>query len=158
MLVIPETRPAAGEPELEAARDLFRAYAGSLSFSLDFQGFAEELARLPGEYAPPGGQLFLGFLAGEAEGCVALRPGGDAWAEIKRLYVRPGARGKGLGRLLAEAAVAEARRLGYARVRLDTVPEMAAAGQLYRSLGFQPIPPYRHNPLPGAVFLELRLE
>ena len=139
--------------DVDEARALFREYAASLPFALDFQGFDRELAEFPGDYAPPRGALLLA----RGAGCVGLRPLDATTCELKRLYVRPPARGTGLGRRLAEAIVAEGRRLGYQRMRLDTVPGMAAALSLYAELGFREIPPYRTNPNPGAVFLELEL-
>ena len=152
-MIVPADRPE----RIAAARLLFEEYAASLSFDLGFQGWSEELARLPGAYAPPGGVLLLAMDGERPLGCVALRRyDGDA-AEMKRLYLRPEARGRGFGVALVEAALAEARRLGYRRVRLDTVPGMEAAQAIYRSLGFRPIPPYRKNPIQGAAFLEIEL-
>jgi putative acetyltransferase len=139
--------------DVDEVRELFHEYAASLSFALDFQDFDRELDELPGAYAPPRGALLLA----RGEGCVALRPIDETTCEMKRLYVRPSARGTGLGRRLAEAIVAEARTLGYSHMRLDTVPEMDAAQSLYARLGFREIPPYRPNPVPGARFLELQL-
>ena len=144
-------------PAPDEVRPLFLEYAGSLSFGLDFQDFEGELAGLPGDYAPPGGALLLARVSGTPAGCVALRRIEAGTAELKRLYVRPGHRGLGLGRLLAEAAVEHARELGYQRLRLDTAPEMAAAHELYRRLGFREIEAYRENPVAGARFLELDL-
>jgi ribosomal protein S18 acetylase RimI-like enzyme len=139
--------------DVEEVRLLFREYAASLPFALDFQDFDREVAGLPGAYAPPRGALLL---AREA-GCAGLRPIDETTCEMKRLYVRPSVRGMGLGRRLAEAVIAEARRLGYARMRLDTVPGMGPAQSLYERLGFREIAPYRPNPIPGARFLELEL-
>jgi putative acetyltransferase len=146
------------EPErLPSVRELFEEYAGSLPVDLSFQGFEQELRGLPGEYAPPRGRLLLALDGEAAAGCVALRPlGGDA-CEMKRLYVRAAWRGSGLGRLLARTVIGDARAIGYGRMRLDTLPAMGAARGLYRALGFRPIAPYRHNPVPGAAFLELPL-
>jgi putative acetyltransferase len=141
------------ESDLAEVRALLREYAASLAFPLDFQDFERELAELPGAYAPPRGALLLA----RGSGCIALRPLDDTTSELKRLYVRPQARGAGLGRTLAEAAVAEARRLEYTRMRLDTVPGMEAAQALYEQLGFREIAPYTTNPIEGTRFLELDL-
>jgi putative acetyltransferase len=143
--------------EVSEARGLFEAYAQSLNVSLCFQGFDEELAGLPGDYAAPRGRLLLGLVDGQARGCAALRPLEPGVCEMKRLYVRPEARGTGLGELLARRIIAEAAALGYARMRLDTLPQMEAAQALYRRLGFRPIGNYNGNPIPGAVFFELDL-
>ena len=153
-----EIIPAHVPPYLDVVRALFLEYAQSLDFSLCFQAFDDELAQLPGEYAPPDGCLLLARIAADPLGCVALRPIDSSTCEMKRLYLRPAARGQGVGRALAVAVIAEARRIGYAAMRLDTVPSMKTAIALYQSLGFVEIPPYRHNPLPGAVFMELTLE
>ena len=138
---------------LEEVRALFGEYAASLPFALDFQDFDRELAELPGAYAPPRGALLLA----RGAGCVGLRPIDETTCEMKRLYVQSSARGTGLGRRLAEAAISEARRIGYERMRLDTVAGMDSAQALYERLGFHEIPPYRPNPIPGARFLELQL-
>jgi putative acetyltransferase len=151
-------REATRGPDLIAVRELFQEYAASLGFSLCFQGFDEELAGLPGTYAPPGGRLLLAFRADEVAGCVGLRPSGPGSCEMKRLYVRPAYRASGLGRLLVERIIHEARKAGYQRMRLDSLPTMQAAIQLYRRLGFQDIAPYTPNPVEGAVFLELQLD
>ena len=139
-------------------RALFREYADSLEFSLDFQDFEREVRGLPGEYAPPRGALFLAWVEGDSAGCVGVRPIDGHTCEMKRLYVRPEFRVRGVGRVLAERAVEEGRNLGYDRMVLDTVPSMTAAIALYRSMGFSDIPPYRPNPVPGALFLARKLQ
>jgi ribosomal protein S18 acetylase RimI-like enzyme len=139
--------------ELPLVRTLFREYQRSLGIDLCFQDFEAELATLPGKYAPPRGRLLLAFDGEAPLGCVALRPldGGDC--EMKRLYLRPAARGRHLGRQLTERICAEAHDAGYRRICLDTLPSMTAAVALYRSLGFAPIAPYVYNPIEGALFL-----
>lgn len=142
---------------MTAVRALFMEYAQSLGFSLCFQGFDKELATLPGAYAPPRGRLFLAQIGGDVAGCVGLRPLGEGRCEMKRLYVRPAFRGNGLGRRLAETAIAEARAIGHPRMVLDTLDSMAAARRLYASLGFREIPAYYDNPLNGVIYAELAL-
>jgi ribosomal protein S18 acetylase RimI-like enzyme len=137
-------------------RTLFEEYAASLGVDLSFQDFERELAELPGEYVPPAGRLLLALDA-EPAGCVALRPFEPGVCEMKRLYVRPAHRGSGLGRLLAQAIVEAGRDAGYERMRLDTLPSMAAARGLYRSLGFVEIEAYRHNPIHGTTYFERAL-
>jgi putative acetyltransferase len=150
--------PASTPVQLRDTRALFLEYASSLGFDLRFQDFDREVAGLPGEYAPPRGTLLLATVDGRAAGCVALRPLDEQTCEMKRLYLRPEARGRGIGRLLCEALIATAQGLGYTRMKLDTVPQMTEAIALYRALGFVPAEPYRYNPLPGAMFMELVLE
>jgi putative acetyltransferase len=151
-------RQARSALEIDNARTLFLEYARSLDFDLCFQGFDKELAELPGDYAAPEGRLLLAESGGEPQGCVALRRLGDGICEMKRLYLRPQFRGAGLGRVLAEAAIAEARSIGYLRMRLDTVgASMQNAVALYKLLGFKEIAPYRPNPMPSATYLELTL-
>ena len=146
----------AGENLLEIRR-LMKEYAGSLGVSLDFQDFDAEVASLPGEYGPPNGRLLLAQDGEEIMGCVALRKLEEGACEMKRLYVRPAFRGAGVGRALAEAVIAEARRMGYRRMRLDTLPGMDRARAMYAELGFREIAPYRFNPIAGSAFLELVL-
>jgi len=149
--------PAQSDAHLHAARNLFVEYADYLGVDLCFQGFQQELDELPGAYAPPDGRLFLAVEDDQAVGCVAIRKLGDGICEMKRLYVQPGHRGEGLGRRLAEAVIAEAKAIGYRKMRLDSLTSLKEAAGLYRSLGFLEIPPYRYNPLPEAVFMELAL-
>ena len=144
--------------QIAHARELFVEYAQSLGFSLCFQNFDKELASLSGEYAPPGGRLLLVEFEGQLAGCVALHKLEDGICEMKRLYLRPQFRGKGLGRALADRIIAEARQIGYQRMRLDTVePVMKDAVAMYRRLGFREIAPYCKNPIAGALYMELEL-
>jgi putative acetyltransferase len=144
--------------QIARIRELFLEYAQSLGFSLCFQGFDQELAGLPGDYAPPPGRLLLMECQEQPAGCVALHRLETGICEMKRLYVRPGFRGKGLGRVLAERILSEARGIGYDRLRLDTVePVMKSAVAMYRLLGFSEIAPYRANPIEGALYMELDL-
>jgi len=144
--------------QISQARELFLEYAQSLGFSLCFQNFDQELAALPGDYAPPEGRLLLAEHNGQLAGCVALHKAQPQICEMKRLYLRPQFRGAGRGRALAEAAIAEARKIGYSRMRLDTVePVMQNAVALYRRLGFREIAAYRANPMAGALYMELAL-
>lgn len=144
--------------QIDQARELFLEYAKSLGFSLCFQSFDRELAFLPGGYAPPEGRLFLAEYDGQLAGCAALHKLEDGICEMKRLYVRPQFRGKRLGRLLAERIIAEARLIGYERIRLDTVePVMKDAVGMYRKIGFREIAPYCANPIEGALYMELLL-
>ena len=138
------------------ARRLIEQYAASLDFDLSFQNLADELEHLASEYDAPAGAFLLAEDSGAYIGCVGLRYFSGV-GEVKRLYVTPDARGRGAGRLLAEGIVAAARRLGYRRLLLDTVPSMKHALSLYVSLGFKPTAAYRYNPLPGAAFFELEL-
>jgi ribosomal protein S18 acetylase RimI-like enzyme len=152
-------RDARGDDDLRIVRTLFKEYAASLDVDLCFQGFAQELASLPGAYAPPGGCLLLAE-RDEVVGCVALRPLGDTTSrtgEMKRLYVRAVGRGLGVGRLLARAAIERARTAGYREVKLDTLVTMHEARALYASLGFRACEPYYDNPLAGVAYMSLRL-
>ncbi|CAN5542250.1 GNAT family N-acetyltransferase [soil metagenome] len=152
-----EIRPAQFPLELDAVRGIFREYAESLGVDLAFQGFEAEMAALPGKYATPGGRLLLAWRGTDLLACVAMRPLEGVDCEMKRLYVRPQARGERLGRLLAERICSEARQAGYARICLDTLPTMASAQRLYRSLGFEAIAPYVYNPIEGTQYLALDL-
>jgi len=149
--------PAATPAEIEEIRALFLEYAASLGVDLRFQGFQEELAGLPGAYAPPAGRLLLARANESVIGGVGLRPLAPGTCEMKRLYVRPAHRALKAGRLLAEATIREARAIGYSAMRLDTLPGMEAAQALYASLGFRDIPAYYANPVPGARYRELDL-
>jgi putative acetyltransferase len=157
--VIELTSPAGHE--LEDVRAILREYADGVGVDLCFQNFEQELAGLPGEYAPPRGALVLARVDGEAAGCCALRPMDSVdypnAAEMKRLYVRKAFRGFGLGRRLAEAVLDAARQAGYACVLLDTLDDMEAARALYEDLGFEEVPPYYHNPIAGAHYLKAQL-
>jgi len=149
--------PADSGESLTLVRELFSEYADYLGIDLSFQDFDGELEGLPGDYAPPQGRLFLAFWGEEVAGLVALRSFGEGICEMKRLYVRPRFRRRGIGSTLAEAVIEEGRKIGYERMRLDTLPTMDVATALYLSLGFREVPPYRHNPIEGARFFELGL-
>ena len=152
-----EIRWAVIPGDLMAIKNLFQEYADSLDFELDFQDFREELESLPGKYALPLGTILVAKENGETVGCVAVRPLGEEICEMKRLYVKDAHRGRKLGRELAVVVIEEAKRLGYKAMRLDTVVAMKEASALYRTLGFQPIDAYCYNPLPGAMYFELKL-
>lgn len=154
---IAEIRHAEFPRDASAVRVLFQEYAEGLGVDLAFQGFDDEVAALPGKYASPGGLVLLAWHGDQAVGCIAMRRIDDAVCEMKRLYVRPQARGESLGRQLAERLCEEAQRLGYSRICLDTLASMASAQQLYQSMGFRPIDAYVYNPLPGTKFLALEL-
>ena len=155
-------RQVEGEEDVKQARRLFREYEAWLGLDLCFQNFEDELANLPGEYAGPRGALLMATVDGKLAGCCALRPLDSAdypnAAEMKRLYVPDAFRGLGLGRQLAEATLDAARQAGYACVLLDTLDDMEAARTLYEDLGFEDIPPYYHNPIPGAHYLKASLK
>lgn len=136
------------------AGQLFREYAASLDFDLDFQDFEEELSHLPKHYGPPKGCILLAFAAEEPAGCIAIRSFSETQAELKRMFVRPAFRGQSLGRKLLKEIFAKAALAGYRSILLDTVPAMQDAIHLYRQMGFNDIAPYRFNPIPGALFME----
>lgn len=150
---------ATTQTDLDDARALFKEYEAGLGISLCFQNFAEELANLPGDYAPPRGRLLLAREYDQLLGCIALRPVGPTTCEMKRLFVRPEHRDRRLGRVLVEAIIEEARKIGYTHMRLDTISgKMDRAIALYRSLGFAEIPPYYHTPVDTTTFMELDLD
>ena len=154
-----EVTQAETPTQLTQVRELFLEYAQSLGFSLCFQNFDKELASLPGDYAPPEGRLLLAEYEGQLAGCVALHKLESGICEMKRLYLRPRMRGKGLGLALANHIITEARQIGYQRMRLDTVePVMKDAVAMYRKLGFQEIAPYCANPMSGVIYMELELK
>jgi putative acetyltransferase len=152
---------ADGAAALEGIRDLFAEYQADIGIDLSFQGFADELQGLPGEYAPPHGVLLLAHVDGAPAGCCALRPAPETdyvnACEMKRLFVRRPFRGFGLGRLLVEQTLMHASRAGYACMLLDTLSDMEAARALYQEVGFEEVAPYYHNPLPGAHYLRVPL-
>ncbi len=149
---------AESSAQIAQARELFLEYAQSLGFSLCFQNFDQELAGLPGDYAPPEGRLLLAEFKGQLAGCVALHKLEPGICEMKRLYLRSQFRGKGLGRTLADRIIAEARQIGFESMRLDTVePVMKDAVAMYRKIGFREVAPYRANPIAGALYMELQL-
>ena len=151
--IVPALFPRDGQAIVE----LFRSYQASLSVDLCFQGFEQEMARLPGDYAAPNGCLLLARLDAEPVGCVALRRQDAEVGEMKRLFIRPAARGHGIGARLVDAIIAEARAIGYRRLCLDTLPEMVRAQALYEARGFRPVEPYTFNPVPGVKYLGLEL-
>lgn len=143
---------------MRIVRQLFQEYAAWLNIDLCFQAFDQELETLPGAYAAPDGSLLLAECRGEYLGCAALRKIGEGIGEVKRLYVVPAYRGQGIGRKLMETIINDAKAIGFSYLRLDTLANMESARQLYTSLGFYEIPPYYHNPIEGAVYMELLLE
>jgi len=153
--------PPDSDEALAAARLIFSEYAQALGVDLSFQNFEEELARLPGDYAPPGGGLLLAYVDGALAGCGGFRPLPDAdyanACEMKRLYVRRAFRRFGLGRALTQALMDAATLAGYSAMLLDTLDDMEAARGLYASLGFEEVPPYYYNPLPGSHYLKAAL-
>jgi GNAT superfamily N-acetyltransferase len=152
-----DIKPARSTPELTATAALFRAYARSLEIDLSHQGFDAELAALPGVYGPPGGEILLAKRADHVLGCIALMPLAPGVAEIKRLFVREQMRGIGVGKALIAAMVETARTLGYAEIKLDTLPQMQGAILLYQAMGFSPIASYGSRPYPGLLSLGKKL-
>jgi putative acetyltransferase len=153
-----EITEAMNTADLIAGKVLIAEYAASLDIDLCFQNFTEELASLTEMYAPPDGCLLLARMSDELVGCVAIRQRDASTCEMKRLYVKTKYQGRGAGRQLAEAAITRARRLGYTRMVLDTLPGMTAAQALYRSLGFKETTSYYPNPLSGAQYMALDME
>ena len=152
-----ETQLVVEGPALDDVRALFREYADWVAVDLSFQGFAEELAGLPGEYKAPAGTLMLGVVDEQPAGCIAVRPWQARTCEMKRLYVRKAFQGRGCGNVLATRAIEWARLAGYERMLLDTLPTMTAAQHLYERLGFREPDPYRFNPISGTRYMELSL-
>lgn len=142
---------------VQQVRELCREYQISIGISLDFQNFEKEMESLPGAYQPPKGRLYLATTEEMPAACIALRDFGSNQCEMKRLYVRPQFRGQGLGKVLANRVIADAREIGYRSMLLDTLSTMTMALQLYRSLGFKEILPYRFNPIEGAHYMSLDL-
>lgn len=143
---------------IPTVRNLFIEYQRWLNFSLCFQGFDKELAELPGKYAPPKGRIYIATVAENIAGCIAVRPMDEKGiCEMKRLFVREEFRGLGIGRLLAERIIADARQIGYRTMRLDTLQRMETARALYTTLGFNVIPAYYDNPMEEVVYMELHL-
>jgi putative acetyltransferase len=152
-------RPAITSDDLVIIRELFLEYANSLGFSLCFQGFDKELERLPGEYAPPDGRLYIAELNGQPAGCIAVKKREEGVCEMKRLYLRDAFRGHGIGRKLAERIIEDAKAIGYRKMVLDTIEDkMIVAVGLYRSLGFEKRDAYYNNPIQGALYMELELK
>lgn len=143
---------------IESVRQLFHEYAEALGFHLTFQDFEDEMAELPGRYAPPDGRILIATWNGETAGCVAMKKLGEGLCEMKRFFVRPAFRGHGIGLALAKAVIDEARLAGYRAMRLDTAPSMQSAIRIYESLGFKDTAPYVFNPIPGVRYLELSLD
>lgn len=153
-----QVRQATSEAEIAAARALFQEYAAVIGVDLCFQGFAEELAQLPGSYSPPQGRLLIVWADDAPAGCVTLRPITETICEMKRLFVRPAFRGRGIGKDLVDAIIREAREIGYITMRLDTLHTMKAATRLYESLGFVHRTPYYERPLVHTIFMQLALQ
>ncbi len=162
-MTMPEASAAADAVRIEAAEDmdavraLFVEYQRAIGVDLCFQGFDEELATLPGKYAPPRGTLLFACHGNDVAGCVGVRPLSDDTCEMKRLFVRPTYRGLGLGARLARSSIDAARRAGYARMRLDSLSTMTTAVSMYRRMGFVDIEPYYRNPLGDTIYLEKTL-
>jgi ribosomal protein S18 acetylase RimI-like enzyme len=149
--------PATGDTHFRIVHSLFQEYAASIGINLCFQNFDEELTTLPGKYAPPNGQLLIAYVDDQTAGCIGLRPLMGGICEMKRLYVRPAYRNQRIGQKLVERIIREARQIGYARMRLDTLSSMSAAMRLYKRFGFVEIPAYYENPEPESIYFELIL-
>jgi ribosomal protein S18 acetylase RimI-like enzyme len=148
---------AGNKEDIESAKQLFLEYAKSLNFDLCFQGFDEELKNLPGDYSPPEGELLLAYSEGKLAGCVAFHKFENDICEMKRLFLRSEFRGQGIGRQLTVRVIDDAKKIGYKKMRLDTLPAMKEAIQLYKDLGFNEINPYRYNPIEGVCYMGLEL-
>jgi len=153
-----DIRPCTSSPDLDQARALMREYAPDIGEAREYQQFDQEVQQLPGKYTPPLGRLLLAWSNGAALGCIALRELSPGTCEMKRMYVRPTARGAGVGRALAARLIEEARSIGYRSMKLDTSAEMLAARRLYQSLGFRPCERYNDDPVPCTLFFELSLD
>jgi ribosomal protein S18 acetylase RimI-like enzyme len=145
------------EEALMESKTLLVEYMDTIRNEVCFQNFDQEVANLPGDYTPPDGRLLIARIDGSIAGCIALRKLEEGTCEMKRLYVRPQFRGLQIGRALTEAVIAEAREIGYTRMRLDTLPSMKKAQAIYQDIGFKEIPPYHSYPIEGVKFLELEL-
>jgi putative acetyltransferase len=151
-------RQAESDEDIQLARSLFKEYEAAIQVNLCFQSFDQELANLPGDYAPPTGRLLLAYIDEQPVGCIALRKKTESICEMKRLFLRPEARGKHVGRKLVETIIDEARAIGYRQMRLDTMlGRMDTAIAIYRSVGFEEIPPYYDTPVDSTLFMELTL-
>ena len=146
------------EQDFADAKDLFLEYANSLNFELCFQNFENEISDLPAQYSEPTGCIILCYKDDKPIGCVGLRKFAEGICEMKRLYLKNEARGKGIGRVLAEKVIEKAKELGYKKMQLDTIETMKEAISLYKSMGFKEISPYRFNPVKGVIYMEIELE
>lgn len=153
-----EIKPIDSQETINLAKEILIEYEDAIGVDLSFQNFQGEVMGLPGKYAPPSGSFLLAFINGQLAGCVALRKNMEKVCELKRLYVRKEFRAHKLGEMLVEEVIEEAKRLGYDRIRLDTLPTMKAAQKLYEKFGFQDIEPYIYHPMEGTRYMELSLK